>query len=184
MRLQRNSRSFGWSAPAFPSIRSNIKGRRRALKLDAQHVAKIRPSHGRVTARDTASQDFLLPVVTATSRSPTRNYVMQNSSKRFKRSRNPRPPSYRACFVRFTGFDCNQILLPFRGTLLDSRGVEAIPRARLVVLEVMKIIQNEGGSLPSIKDSSLAIVRQKLSNAKGTALKPDRSVLLGELPGK
>ena len=101
-----------------------------------------------------------------------------NYSRTFKRSLDLRLPSSRTYLDCYIDDGSNQLLLSLRGTLLDSRGVEDIPRARVVVLEVLKVVRNDDGTLPSIKDSSLAIIKQKLSNAKGTALKPDRSVLL------
>ena len=74
--------------------------------------------------------------------------------------------------------DPDQLMLSLRGTLLNSRGEEATPRARTIVLEVLKVIRNDDGTLPSIKDSSLAVIKEKLSSAEGTALQRDRLVLL------
>lgn len=62
------------------------------------------------------------------------------------------------------------------GTLLNARG-EVIPsRSRIIALEVIKFLRNEDGSLPSVTNSSLAEVRQKLEDARGSKLRSDRCV--------
>jgi hypothetical protein len=62
----------------------------------------------------------------------------------------------------------------FSGTLLDNQGRVALPRARIIALEVLRTLQNEDGSLPPLKDVTLLDLANKMSDSKDTKLRKDR----------
>ena len=61
-----------------------------------------------------------------------------------------------------------------RGTLLDNRGQVALPRARLIALEVVKAICNKDGSIPGVADLTMNSLTARICDAKDTKLRRDR----------
>ena len=57
---------------------------------------------------------------------------------------------------------------------MDNRGQIALPRARLIALEVVKAICNKDGSIPGLADLTMKSLTARLYDAKDTKLRRDR----------
>ncbi|THH01080.1 hypothetical protein EW145_g6980 [Phellinidium pouzarii] len=83
----------------------------------------------------------------------------------------------RLCVAKFikdltNAYSSDQATL--RGTLLNDRGEVVLARARLIALQVAKVLREEDGSLPALSETSMSVILQRLYDSVQTKAGQDR----------